>query len=301
MLHKRRIPFSTRLPERLAVPGKKHSQREEPAKTVSHTQELKESGLEQAAGVETMATEQAAEFTAAQAQEAAVLESAEAAAPAFVEASEEVPEACADVQGDFADVQGDSAETEITAKSLVLDDFPSLSAAADKIEFEIMGQSKGDIRLSQTAAAQLGAATARAGGAQASAARAGGAQAGAASGPRKAAAARVDAAAIQSKAAGSTTSELTFKTKTGQRVTLPGLVAKDGYLLAKMRGNEVPAVDTRLDELEKKLSEGGQRAPKALELPADFLKSIGLGGSQVLISPKAAGALRTILEGKKNG
>lgn len=91
---------------------------------------------------------------------------------------------------------------------------------------------------------------------------------------------------------------------------------KESYLVAKLRKQEEERKERRQrqpsgskggfnelmmenmwQEMEEQIS---YNVPRAKELPTDFLNSIGLSGEQVLISPRAAQALRELLGGKKN-
>lgn len=51
-------------------------------------------------------------------------------------------------------------------------------------------------------------------------------------------------------------------------------------------------------EMEERIA---YKAPQASKLPADFLRSMGLEGETILISPRAVEALKGMLGGKKNG
>lgn len=93
----------------------------------------------------------------------------------------------------------------------------------------------------------------------------------------------------------------------------PEVKVTESYLSAKLRQRErggqpksMPApvgnYDTQMADMWREMEDQiSFKAPKAAQLPADFLRSMGLEGETILISPRAVEALKDILGGKKNG
>lgn len=102
-------------------------------------------------------------------------------------------------------------------------------------------------------------------------------------------------------------------TPTPTRAPKPEVKVTESYLSAKLRQSErggrpksVPApaldVDNRMADMWQEMEDQiSFKAPKGAQLPADFLRNMGLDGETIMISPRAIEALKAMLGGKKNG